>query len=65
MIILTNNTTKDEVNVTKLYGQEATLTKEDFIKKLQIYMLHLLITIENRLLQLNFLKKCKIKCIMQ
>ena len=33
MINLSNNTTKDEVNVIKLYGQEATLPKEDFIKK--------------------------------
>ena len=36
MINLSNNTTKDEVNVTKLYGQEATLPKEDFIKKYKV-----------------------------
>lgn len=28
--------TKDEVNVSKLYGQECTLSKEDFIKKYNI-----------------------------
>ena len=36
MINLSNTTTKDEVNVTKLYGQEATLPKEDFIIKYKV-----------------------------
>jgi Mg2+-importing ATPase len=33
---LTNNNPKDEVNVSKLYGLEATLQKNDFIKKYHI-----------------------------
>lgn len=36
MIILTNNTVKDEVNVRKLYGLEATLPKEEFMQKYQV-----------------------------
>lgn len=33
---MSNNMIKDEVNVSKLYGLEATLPKEEFIKKYQI-----------------------------
>ena len=36
MINLSNNTIKDEVNISKLYGLEATLPKEDFIQKYKI-----------------------------
>ncbi len=36
MIKLSNNTQKDDVNITKLYGLEATLKKEDFIQKYQV-----------------------------
>lgn len=36
MINLSNNMLKDEVNVSKLYGLEATLPKEDFIQKYQV-----------------------------
>lgn len=33
---MSNNTTKDDVNITKLYGLEATLSKDDFIKKYKV-----------------------------
>ena len=33
MIFLANNNSKEEVNISKLYGENATLSKEDFIKK--------------------------------
>ncbi len=33
---MTNNTIKEDVNVSKLYGLETTLSKEEFIKKYQV-----------------------------
>ncbi len=33
---MTNNTIKDEVNISKLYGLECTLSKEEFMQKYQI-----------------------------
>ena len=36
MINLANNAVKEEVNVSKSYGMEATLPKEEFIKKFQV-----------------------------
>ena len=33
---MSNTTIKDEVNIQKLYGLEATLSKEDFLKKYRI-----------------------------
>jgi len=36
MIKLSNTTPKDEVNITKLYGLEATLKKEEFIQKYHV-----------------------------
>ena len=32
MIILTNNSVKEEVNVSKMYGTAATLSKDNFLK---------------------------------
>ena len=33
MIILSNNNSKEDVNISKQYGEDALLSKEDFIKK--------------------------------
>lgn len=33
---MSSNTIKDEVNVSKLYGLEATLSKDDFIQKYKV-----------------------------
>lgn len=36
MIILSVNTTKEDVNINKLYGTEATLSKDEFIQKYKV-----------------------------
>ena len=36
MIFLSNNATKEDVNINKLYGEAIKLSKDDFIKKYNV-----------------------------
>lgn len=64
MIILSNNNIKEEVNISNLYGIDATLSKEDFISKHNINISGLSLDEANnrlRILGLNEMKKSKPK----
>lgn len=64
MINLANNNAKDEVNINKLYGEDATLSKEEFLKKHNINQNGLSSTEAEKRLQnlgLNEIKQSKSK----